>query len=305
MFESNVTARTIIDSVKTEVDASYPFSDSWAAAIINEVEQFVYSGIVEDRAAVTVRREDLSQQPFDDGLLYVPLSAIGIERAEDILNISVDGHHELTSMPYELMYMPRAYCVREYVEDYPSESAEPTHLPSQGEATEETAEETTAQTSSEETVEEEGTDDTSSAPAEATSPQGEGNTEAVEEETAEETAEEAAPQSALGEGEGETASPNVDPVGVVYIGIRPGRAREIKVVYRRRPVLKDANNLSLVTIKLPAEYVGMVKDRLLGEAYSAIGAFSESGYHFEEYNNKMQAFVDYAKWTRVTYGVRA
>ena len=258
MFESHVTARTIIDSVKTEVDASAPFSDAWAAGIINEVEQSIYSGIVEDRAAVKVRREDLSQQPFDDGLLYVPLSAIGIERAEDILNISVDGHHELTRMPYELMYMPRAYCVREHVTDYPSEAAEPTHLPSQGEATEETTPQS----------------------AEPTAP---------------------LTQRSLDASEGEGT---VDPVGVTYIGIQPGRAREINVVYRRRPVLKDENNLSLVTIKLPAEFASMVKDKLLGEAYSSIGAFAESGYHFEEYNNKLQSLVDYVKGTRETYGRR-
>lgn len=204
MFESNVTARVLIDGLKDEIDVSAPFEDLWYIGWINEVEQTLYSGLIEERREKQKIISVLGS-PLDTSFTDIALSGFEVN-PEDILAVYADGTKELTHMSTEnARLFPNSYRFAEY--------------------------------------------------------------------------------------NGET-----------LLGIKPFNAKTVTVVYRDKPELKTVDNIETETIKLPLEFMEMLKEKIRGEAFAAVGEYTESANHLTAYNQYLDTFSQYLAMRRETFG---
>lgn len=209
MFESNITARVLIDGLKKEIDVSAPFGDAWYIGWINEVEQTLYGGLIEERGKTTLTSNGGS--PIGSTGLFngAPLKDKGF-LPEDVLSVYADGNMELTRMEREnAEIFSKSYCF------------------------------------------------------------GEGN-------------------------------PGSNALGTI-LEWRP-KVKNVTVFYRKKPTLKTEDNIATETIKLPLEFLEMLKEKIRGEAFAAVGEYGESSNHLTAYNQYLDTFSQYLAMRHESFG---
>ena len=88
MYRSGITAREMINSVKSETDIVVPISDLRLCSYINAVEQILYTDIIQDMRKVDVTPTDNNTINIS-GIAH-PDTESGI-RYEDIIKVIADG----------------------------------------------------------------------------------------------------------------------------------------------------------------------------------------------------------------------
>ena len=92
------------------------------------------------------------------------------------------------------------------------------------------------------------------------------------------------PASYFVEGEGDAAK-------IVY---RPARSECLTVYFRRRPTPKTLDNYDEEHLAIPDEYVELLKEKLRGEAFFAVGEAEEAKNHLGAYNAYLNSFLLWA-----------
>lgn len=86
-------------------------------------------------------------------------------------------------------------------------------------------------------------------------------------------------------GEGENAA----------LFFRPACTAKLTVYYRMRPAEKNLSNYQTEHLAIPDEYLELLKEKLRGEAFLAVGEPEEAKNHLGAYNAYLSSFLLWAK----------
>ena len=78
---------------------------------------------------------------------------------------------------------------------------------------------------------------------------------------------------------------------------------ELTIVYTVRPVLKTAKNISVEKVKVPAEFIDLVKAKLRGEAYKLANEDSLAAKWLNDYNVLLETFREWVRSKDSVFGL--
>ena len=89
MYNSGITTREFIDSLKNEIDVSMPIADASFLRAINTAEQFLYTEILKEYVATTIDYEEIEDNTISESDLA---SISGVEKPifDDIIKVFAD-----------------------------------------------------------------------------------------------------------------------------------------------------------------------------------------------------------------------
>lgn len=79
--------------------------------------------------------------------------------------------------------------------------------------------------------------------------------------------------------------------------------KQIRIIYNIRPVLKTAGNIDTEYIRLPTEFVDLVKAKLRGEAYKLANEDALAGKWLNDYNILLETFKGWISNKQPLFGL--